>query len=286
MLLRLRQLTAHVLMLQFVMEDLLEREDIERIREVVEEASSNHHNNPQIIIAVRKQLDALATEEKKKSEEKLKAAAKKPMHSRNGSAEDDAATHDDQTQEEDEDIDFQSSSHRQPNQVRSGRAFGKEYDFNPYLKSLTTGESWEKAKERATCGSCGFQPVQPHKTTCGHLYCLTCYEVIMLTAAESGPDEPIICKKCGKASGGAIPCDEEEEDDLAGPQTRAGKKKRADKERVRMDREDIRDDWLSLGTGGGVLPSAKTIAIKAQILNWIQENPKVKIIVYTQFLPM
>jgi hypothetical protein len=38
-----------------------------------------------------------------------------------------------------------------------------------------------------------------------------------------------------------------------------------------MDREDIQDDWLSLGTGG-VLPSAKTIAIKAQILNWIQEN--------------
>jgi hypothetical protein len=27
------------------------------------------------------------------------------------------------------------------------------------------------------------------------------------------------------------------------------------------DREDIQDDWFSLGTGG-VLPSAKTIAIK------------------------
>jgi hypothetical protein len=29
-----------------------------------------------------------------------------------------------------------------------------------------------------------------------------------------------------------------------------------------MDREDIRDDWLSLDTGGDVLPSAKTITIK------------------------
>ena len=273
-------------MLQFVMEDLLEREDIECIREVVQAASSDHHNNPQIIIALRKQLDALAAEEKKKSEEKLKAAAKKPTHNRDSSAEKDTATHEDEAQEGDEDDDSQSGSHRQPNRVRSGKAFGKEYDFNPYLKSLTTGESWEKAKERATCASCGLRPIDPHKTSCGHLYCYTCYEVIMIAAAEKGPKEPTICKKCGKSSGGAIPCDPEEEDDFTGPQTRAGKKKRAEKERVRMDREDIRDDWLSLGAGGSVLPSAKTIAIKAQILNWIQENPNVKIIVYTQFLPM
>jgi hypothetical protein len=284
--LRLRQLTAHILMLQLVISELLEREDIELIRDVVEEASSNHHNNPHIIIAIRKQLDALAAEEKKKSEEKLKAAAKRPAHNQYSSAENDVATHDDEAQEGDEDIDSQSGSHRQPNRVRSGKAFGKEYDFNPYLKSLTTGDSWERAKERAKCSSCGLQPIHPHKTSCGHLYCYTCYEVIVLAAAENGSDEPIICKKCGRASGGAIPCDPEEEDDSTGPQTRAGKKKRAEKERVRLDREDIRDDWLSLGAGGSVLPSAKTIAIKAQILNWIQENPKVKIIVYTQFLPM
>jgi hypothetical protein len=57
------------------------------------------------------------------------------------------------------------------------------------------------------------------------------------------------------------------------------------KEKERLDREDIAEDWLSLG-GDEVLPSAKTIAIKAQILNWIRENPSVKIIVYTQFLAM
>ena len=47
----------------------------------------------------------------------------------------------------------------------------------------------------------------------------------------------------------------------------------------------MRQSWLSLG-GKSVLPSAKTIAIKAQVLNWIQENPNVKIIIYTQFLAM
>lgn len=52
-----------------------------------------------------------------------------------------------------------------------------------------------------------------------------------------------------------------------------------------MDREDVADDWLSLG-GPEVLPSAKTLAIKSQILNWIAETPNVKIIIYTQFLAM
>ncbi len=52
-----------------------------------------------------------------------------------------------------------------------------------------------------------------------------------------------------------------------------------------MHSEDIPENWLSLG-GDELLPSAKTIAIKAQILNWIRENPTVKIIIYTQFLAM
>lgn len=37
---------------------------------------------------------------------------------------------------------------------------------------------------------------------------------------------------------------------------------------------------------GEVLPSAKTMACKAQVLNWLQEEPDVKIIIYTQFLPI
>lgn len=42
--------------------------------------------------------------------------------------------------------------------------------------------------------------------------------------------------------------------------------------------------WLSMH--GEVLPSTKTIAVKSQILNWIGADPNVKIIVYSQFIPM
>lgn len=43
-------------------------------------------------------------------------------------------------------------------------------------------------------------------------------------------------------------------------------------------------DWI--GQPGQILPDAKTVAAKAQILTWLAEAPACKIIVYTQFLPM
>jgi hypothetical protein len=67
--------------------------------------------------------------------------------------------------------------------------------------------------------------------------------------------------------------------------TRSKAAKKQARQQECRDREDIAEDWLSLA-GAEVLPSAKTLAIKAQILNWRREDPKVKIIIYTQFLAM
>jgi hypothetical protein len=107
----------------------------------------------------------------------------------------------------------------------------------------------------------------------------------MNAAAEEGKTNGT-CKACGHTFGACAPCEEEAED-LPGPSrgTRGRTAQKKKKEKERFDREDIADDWLSLG-GEEVLPSAKTIAIKAQILNWTKENPNVKIIIFTQFLAM
>ena len=53
----------------------------------------------------------------------------------------------------------------------------------------------------------------------------------------------------------------------SGPQTR-GRKKQYAKKVQEIEQQDISTDWLKLGPGG-VLPSAKTIALKAQLLNWL-----------------
>lgn len=37
---------------------------------------------------------------------------------------------------------------------------------------------------------------------------------------------------------------------------------------------------------GEVLPSVKTVAVKCQILEWLEEDPNVKIIIYSQWIPM
>lgn len=260
-------------MLQFVMRDLLEREDIERIREVVKH-STNETGGSRTIITVRKQLDALAKEEKKRTEKKNAQAQ------RDTSIEDEAAD----DEQDDEELELEDDS-RLPTRVSSGRSFGKEFDFKPYVDSLTTGESWEKAKKKARCCYCNKRPTDPWLTGCNHLYCDGCYEEAQGEAAENNRDH-VTCMECGQKFRHAQRCNAngelEDSQEYEAPETRSKKRQ---KQRVRPGREDIKEDWLSLG-GPTVLPSAKTIAIKAQILNWIREIPGVKIIVYTQFIAM
>ena len=300
MLLRLRQLAAHPLMLQFVMRDLLEREDIEMIKDVVrDQASAANAAQGRTILAIRKQLEKHEALEKQKAAEKAKRRfaaieAAKEAAKANGTEyvepEDDfeanETDHDAPFEpSQDGEIDGEPSQDRGRERNKSGKSFGKTYDFKPYLNSLAQGEDWQKKKERAKCGECGKHPTRPWYTSCGHLLCDTCYEVVITTAAEEGKSNAT-CKACGTTFAACARCDEED-DDVPGPSsgTRNKAKLQRRKERERLDREEVADDWLSLG-GPEVLPSAKTLAIKSQILNWISETPNVKIIIYTQFLAM
>ncbi|KAF2829455.1 hypothetical protein CC86DRAFT_287097 [Ophiobolus disseminans] len=293
MLLRLRQLTAHVLMLQFVMRDILEVEDIERIKEVVnEEAVDSSTRHGSTIIAIRKQLEKHAIDEKQKAAAKAKAAAEAKAAGKE--AEDIADEEDNSGEaepemepEEEEEEARQSTGQAGAGLGGSGRNFGKEYNFKPFLKSLKTGESWEKAKKKARCSWCNKQPTHPYIAGCGHLICLDpCLELSSTSAAEVGKAEAP-CKTCGITSKAYIPFEAEQDDPIYGvaESTRSKSGAKAAKQRERRDREEIKDDWLAM-VGHDVLPSAKTLAIKAQILNWRKEDPKVKIIIYTQFLAM
>lgn len=286
MLLRLRQLAAHPLMLQFVMRDLLEREDIEMIKDVVrDEAAAANVAHGRTILAIRKQLEAHEFHEKQKAADKVKRRlaaheAAKEAAKANGTdyvePEDDFDESDDDTPFElpqDGDLDRGAFSDRGRERNKSGKSFGKTYDFKPYLNSLAQGEDWEKKKkERAMCGECGRHPTKPWTTSCGHLLCDPCYEDVMATAAEEDRANGR-CKQCGTIFAACARCDEDD-DDLLGPSsgTRNKAQQQRRREKERLDREVVADDWLSLG-GPEVLPSAKTLAIKSQILNWISENP-------------
>jgi hypothetical protein len=204
---------------------------------------------------------------------------------------------DDDSDEDDEDLFDEvvdetignESADEMTRRVHAGGQFGKEFNFKPYLSSLKSGESWEKAKEKAKCAWCDKQPREPRITSCGHLICNEpCFENMWIEMAESDdPDTYPPCKACGKTFNNVHECEISDDDMPYAPAqgTRANAKKNREKDRKRLDREDIAGDWLDLA-GKDVLPSAKTIAVKSQIMNWLKENPHVKIIVYTQFLAM
>ena len=314
MLLRLRQLTGHILMLQFVIRDLLEREDIEAIKEVVDkEAQTSSQKGGHTIIAVRKQLDKVAADRKRKTAdlEAKKDAAKKAAKERKDAARKAAKERGEDYKSDDEgnadaninafdkdddllEEDFDETIDEDPaddilQQFNAGGGFGKDFNFKPFLNSLKTGESWEKTKQKAQCAWCGRQPRAPQITSCGHLICSEpCLENVVVEMAEADdPDAFPACKACGATPTHIHPCEVDENDTPDAPArgTRANKKKNKEKQRARLDREEISGEWLDLA-GEDVLPSAKTIAVKSQIMNWLKENQQVKIIVYTQFLAM
>jgi hypothetical protein len=277
MLLRLRQLTSHVLLLQSVMQDLLEREDIEAIRDVVKNAAADSSTQRgKVIIALRKQLDDFQKKEMKRT------AAKNSKHP--------IFDLDEAEDVQDEIIDEDSINY-QTGRKTTGGNFGKDYNFKPFLNSLATGEVWEQKKKKSSCGSCSRSPpLDPFQTSCGHLLCAPCYEEAQLLAAEQDLAHTI-CGSCGKVFIYARRLSLEEEEDMAGPQTRSKGKQRADKHQAKIADQDISEEWLNLG-GEGVLPSAKTIAIKAQLMNWFEgkeassDGKPRKVIIYTQFLAM
>ncbi|EMD69377.1 hypothetical protein COCSADRAFT_67919, partial [Bipolaris sorokiniana ND90Pr] len=273
MFLRLRQLAAHILMLQFVIRDLLELEDIELIKQVLRQQTADSNTQSRnTIIAVRKQLQKIADEEKKKKCDDSKV-------NKEAEGQDQDSVTDEEEGEEEEELE---SDHR----FGTGGSFGKDYNFGPFLSSLQTGKSWERAKKTAKCSTCGKKPQQPMLTSCGHLICADpCYSEACVEMAEQG-EENIVCKACGVTSTSTITCDMgTDSQDIPASGTRSNDKKKKDKGRKRIGREDIAHDWLA-SLDDDVLPSAKTIAVKSQIMNWIKENPNVKIIVYTQFLAM
>jgi SNF2 family DNA or RNA helicase len=292
MLLRLRQLTAHVLMLHVVMRDLLEREDIEKISNIVkDQAADGSSRCGRTLIVIRKQLDDLAVEQKKKTRAQTAAEKNKGNHlDREDDEEEDEEVGDENAAEngqDDDQDDMNSTSQTNRGSYRSGGDFGKEFNFKPFLASLHTGETWEKIKRKAKCSYCDKQPRVPYITSCGHLICLEpCLEESDLIAAENEKQHSA-CKACGVTPIYMHPCEAHDEDspEFVAQGTRSRSKKAKKSASNRLDREDISENWLN-SIGDDVLPSAKTIAIKAQILNWRKENPNVKVIIYTQFLAM
>lgn len=168
-----------------------------------------------------------------------------------------------------------------------GGTHGLTFNFERYLESLRDSAAFEDIRRRTRCSGCKQLPQDPMVIECHHVYCRHCLKDLRASYIRRGLEQAR-CIGCGSIFDEARPCAKEIEEYLVDQELETGasdgsstagssvgsKKKKAPE----------LENWLYMR--GEVLPSAKSVALKAQIMAWVAEDPSVKIIVYSQFLAM
>ncbi|PLB49011.1 hypothetical protein P170DRAFT_407934 [Aspergillus steynii IBT 23096] len=178
-------------------------------------------------------------------------------------------------------------------------------EFHQLMSKLHEEERWEERLERTNCPRCRLAPVNPVITSCMHLYCEECYYLLDDQDKDSSNPkrECIECQEAIKAITPGVPVEDIDlEKAPSAPKKKRGQAKKAPKPRAfgrfggwmfgyrgpradgntELDDQDEEPDWIPICAKE--MPSAKLTKIRELILGWIAENPKVKIVVFTQFI--
>ncbi|KAH9827589.1 SNF2 family N-terminal domain [Teratosphaeria destructans] len=267
MILRLRQLCSSLLLVQDTLADLLEVEDFEKLHRITEESEETTiDEGASLLVHLRTILSA-----------KNKAGVKVVEGGLQGAVITEAET-----------IPMGVIDAGEPD-IDTGGLHGVSFRFRKYLESLLRSKAWDEIKSRTVCCGCRQRPSDPIVTSCFHVFCKSCITDIQHLAARRGHDTAR-CTECGEAYTSAQPCIDldsfqRSQSTHVTPEAVAGgnaaKKGKKSKSR---EKASGMESWLTLS--GDVLPSAKTQAVKAQVLNWLEEDAEAKIIIYTQFIPM
>ncbi|KAK4574889.1 hypothetical protein LTR86_001731 [Recurvomyces mirabilis] len=258
MILRLRQICAHILLIQSTIVDLLSREDFEKLNSISADEEEFNGEGISVLIHLRAIL-------------KKHKGAKTVEGGLQGAVIGETET---------VPMDVLCAENEDPSGQIGGK-HGLSFRFRKYLSSFENTEQWEAIKERTTCVGCRQRPDDAQVTSCFHVYCKKCLQDLQHHAARRGHDQAR-CSECGEAYTSTQPCQDfttfqQRESTRDGSSISPPAKKKESK-------DGELEDWISMR--GEILPSAKTTAAKAQILNWIEEQPTAKIIIFTQFLPM
>ena len=255
--LRLRMLCSHVLLVQPTIKDLLELEDVEELYRVTKrfENETSDNGTRETITALRIMLD------RKKSDKPSTATAPtEPI-----------------VIEDDNDGSTQAPEIKR----HHGGSFGKTYEFFNYLETLASSGHFQKMKDRSLCTICKRAPQNPQlMLPCYDLFCRACLETAK-EAAKGAPDG-FSCPKCDEIYEEHVPC-VGFDSTMKRIESKYEKVNRR-KSRSGTPKDDYNNamDWLD--QPDEVLPSAKTLAVKAQLLNWFEKDPNARVIIFTQFL--
>ncbi|RMY14448.1 hypothetical protein D0868_01442 [Hortaea werneckii] len=259
LILRLRQLCSHPLLIQGPITDLLEREDFEKLNRITADEDDSQDQGASLLFHLRQVLKNNTGVNDMNSD--LKGA----IISEDRIATVDVTNYDDILDQ-------------------TGNKHGLKYKFRKYLDNLKSSDHWHAISQRCLCTGCRQQPENPFVTSCFHIYCHSCLTDLQHMAARRGHDQAR-CSECGEAYSSAEPCQEIEkfQDSGSSAESVEGSSSQESK-KGKKSKKKSEGDWISLP--GEILPSAKTQATKAQLLNWIEDDPNCKCIVFTQFLDM
>lgn len=244
MLLRLRQLTGHIVSVQEIIKDLFRAKDLKKLYKLTTKEASK---------AKSQSRDMLWLMEKIISENKTPTA----NNSDNIISTDPPL------------LSTASDDKRQENEGENSMSLVRK--FGKVLRELARNSKWTDLVERSSCGRCTCPPDDPWVTDCMHVYCKECLVAIAYEAAQNGK-ERADCQRCKSAFFESKPCD-----DLEGLTTWSNLTK---EEVIRRKREDF-IEWIN--KDGRILQSTKTAAVQAQIEQWLTSDPLKKIIVFSQF---
>ncbi|KAJ8609782.1 hypothetical protein MRB53_038931 [Persea americana] len=286
MLLRLRQLTAHILLLQDTVITLLEKEDIFAIRAVLARPVEPGSSQEEVIVHLRKMLkqpetlipleDTLAGTSTRDSTPASAAASSQSSEGVHAEINDGEAPLSERMIEHTKPstTDVEGKDAVQSPSTAPATMDQAEIDAPPPQsadsdgsEAIGTSQQRTKAKDDAhpRCVACQSKlSAAAHFLSCQHILCGGC--ILKLGLCDSPT-----CPKCNKVTAGTS---------QLGPQPTSGAAVKKKPPTRKAALETI-DNWID--KNGNMLPSAKTTAVKSQVLQWLDESPDDKIIIYTQF---
>jgi len=149
MLLRLRQLTSHVLIVQSTIMDLLEQEDFERLCKISSDGLSDESRVLLVHLRERLKENANAPSEHIDTREGATIVTETETVPNHGTG-------------------FESG------EKDVGESHGLTYNFGRYLEDIQKSDSWDDMIRRTLCCGCRQPPADAHVTSCFHIYCHSC----------------------------------------------------------------------------------------------------------------